>query len=337
VQVSQLSHFLGDLNRGAPRDFRLDRLRSNIKNEKTNLELKFSLATLIYVQFEEKIADDEFEPLTIADAEAIVDHNPTPNDPPWTSFSALAVWIASVLFILIVPTVFLLPYLALHDPPLSDPQLLVEFARTDKMAIVLQIAAIIPAHLLTILVAWVVVTKGRRFAFLKMLGWEKGGFVWWHYVIILVGFFALAAVVGSFFPEKENDLIRILQSSRSAVYIVAVVATITAPFVEEVVYRGVLYSAFQRTLGIPMAFLLVTGLFALVHVPQYYPSFSTIFLLTVLSLTLTAIRVKANNLLPCVILHTLFNGIQSIFLILRPEDLPAILPERAAAIFTLLK
>ena len=289
------------------------------------------------MQIEEQIAEDEFEPITPVAAEALISHTPTPNDPPWTSLPAMGVWILSVLFIMVVPTVFLLPYLALQNPPLRDPQILMEFARTDQMAIVLQIAAIIPAHLLTILVAWLVVTRFRKFSFLKMLGWEKGGFAWWHYVVILISFFALAAAVGNFFPEKENELIRILQSSRSAVYIVAIVATFTAPFVEEVVYRGVLYSAFQRAFGIPAAFVLVTGLFALVHVPQYYPSYSTIFLLTVLSLTLTAIRVKSDNLLPCVILHTLFNAFQSVLLILQPKAETALVPEQAAAFLQLIK
>ena len=289
------------------------------------------------MELNEILAEDEIEPISPTEAEAIVNRSPGPNDPPWSAFSAIGVWIASVLLILIVPTVILLPYLAMQDGVLTDSQVLADFARTDVIAIILQIAAIVPAHILTLLVAWAVVTRGWKFSFFKMLGWENGGFVWWHYVVILVAFFVFAALVGNYFPEKENDLIRILQSSQYAVYLVAIVATLTAPLIEEVVYRGVLYSAFQRAFGIPAAFALVTGLFALVHVPQYYPSLSTIFLLTVLSLTLTAIRVKSNNLLPCVILHTLFNGIQSVFLILRPDISVPTMPEQAAAILDLIK
>jgi membrane protease YdiL (CAAX protease family) len=168
------------------------------------------------------------------------------------------------------------------------------------------------------LFAWLIATRWRKFSFFRMMGWQRGGFAWWHYIVILVAFFMMSAVVSSLVPEQDNDLIRMLKSSRSAVYIVAFVATFTAPFVEEVVYRGMLYSAFQRAMGIPAAFILTTFLFALVHVPQYFPSYSTIFLLTVLSLTLTAIRVKTDNLMPCVVLHTLFNGIQSMFLLMEP-------------------
>jgi membrane protease YdiL (CAAX protease family) len=141
---------------------------------------------------------------------------------------------------------------------------------------------------------------------------------WWHYVLILVSFFIVAGVVGSYFPEQENELTRLLRSSRAAVYLVAIMATFTAPLVEEVIYRGVLYSAFQRTFGVTLGVVAVTLLFAMVHVPQYYPSVSTIGLLLLLSLILTLVRVYTGNLLPCVVLHTIFNAIQSGALIAEP-------------------
>jgi membrane protease YdiL (CAAX protease family) len=113
-------------------------------------------------------------------------------------------------------------------------------------------------------------------------------------------------------------MLRLIQSSRSAVLVVAFMATVTAPIVEEVIYRGLLYSAFQRVAGALPAILIVTGLFTAVHVPQYWPSFSTIGLLLLLSLILTFIRFKTGNLLPCIVLHTIFNGFQSVLLILEP-------------------
>jgi uncharacterized protein len=244
--------------------------------------------------------------------------SPTPNNPPWNSGVAFGVWFASVVLILVVPSVTLLPYALSLSGQYADSAELVEFIKADPTAIILQIAAVIPAHLLTIVLAWLVVTRMRTFSFRDTLGWRSGGMAWWHYVLIGAGFFLLAGVVGSYFPEQENELIRILKSSRTAVYLVAFMATFTAPLVEEVVYRGILYSAFQRTFGVTIAVISVTLLFAVVHVPQYYPSYSTIFLLTVLSLILTLIRVRTDNLLPCIILHTIFNAIQSAALIIEP-------------------
>jgi membrane protease YdiL (CAAX protease family) len=122
----------------------------------------------------------------------------------------------------------------------------------------------------------------------------------------------------SYFGETDNELLRILRSSRTAVILVAILATFTAPIVEEVVYRGVLYSALQRTVGVWMAVFLVTLLFAIVHVPQYLPDYVAISMICLLSLILTLVRVWTKNLLPCIVLHFVFNGIQSVILILEP-------------------
>lgn len=245
---------------------------------------------------------------------------------------AVVIWIVSVGFILLLPAVFLIPYLVSMGTPLDDSQAVVEFAKNDPTAIILQIVAIIPAHLLTLLLAWFVITQGRRYSFRGTVGWQTGGFRWWHYCIAVGGFLVVAGVLSQFVPERDNDLLRILRSSRTAVYIVAFMATFTAPIVEEVVYRGILYTAFQRAAGVPAAFVMTTLLFSIVHVPQYYPSWSTIFLLTLLSVILTAVRVKTGNLLPCVVLHTLFNAYTSLALVLEPLFPSSETPQQAATV-----
>lgn len=242
----------------------------------------------------------------------------TPDNPPWNSWTAFGVWLASVVFIVVLPNLFILPYILKKGIVATDSAQMMEFLLKDPTAIILSVVAIIPAHILTLILAWLVITKIKKFSFRETLGWQWGGFTWWNCLLILGGFFVVAAIVSSFLPEQDNDLMRILRSSRTAVYIVAFLATFTAPIVEEVIYRGILYSAFQRTFGVFIAVLVVTALFALVHVPQYYPSYSTIILICLLSLILTLIRVKTKNLLPCIVLHTIFNGIQSVILVLEP-------------------
>ena len=262
---------------------------------------------------------------------------PTPENPPWNSWTAVLVWMASVALIVILPNVFVVFYLLAQHVDFSDRAKLAEFIQSDPTAVILSVLAVIPAHVLTLALAWLAVTKINKFSFRETLGWRWGGFNVWSCLIILGGFFILASVVSFFFPEQENDLLKILRSSRTAVYVVAFLATFTAPLVEEVIYRGILYSTLQRSLGIPFAVLLVTFLFALVHVPQYYPSYSTIFLICFLSLILTLVRVKTRNLLPCIILHTVFNGIQSIFLILQPYIDLENASKQAASFIYLLK
>ena len=242
-----------------------------------------------------------------------------PNNPPWSSPIAVGVWIFSVLLIVFVPTIFLFPYIFSASGGKIDQETVTRIATGDPTGVFIQIVAILPAHLLTLLVAWFVVTKNRTNSFKEMLGWRSGGMRWWHHVAIMIGFVSLMIIVGSIFPEQDNELLRMLRSSRLALYTIAILAVATAPLVEEVVYRGVLYSAFQRSVGTVGAVALVTFLFALVHVPQYYPSVSTILLLTLLSLILTLVRVYTGNLLPCIILHLIFNAFQSALLVAEPH------------------
>lgn len=247
---------------------------------------------------------------------------PTPDNPPWGSWAALGVWFVSVLLILILPLLFFLPYLFSQNVNLADKDALSEFAKTDQTAMLIQILSIFPAHILTLILAWFVVTKSRKYSFRQTLGWQLNGFKIWHAVAITIGFFLIGALMIWLFGKKENDFEAMLKNYRNIVFPVAILATFTAPLVEEVVYRGLLYSAFQRRLGVIYAVVLTTFLFAVVHVPQYskdfVPDYATVSTLFLLSLTLTMIRVYTQNLLPCIILHTIFNGIQSIVLIIEP-------------------
>ena len=248
--------------------------------------------------------------------------NPTPDNPPWNGWAALGVWLASVFFIVLFPNLFLIPYVAGQNVDFGDQAKFLEFVKGDSTAILLQLAAVLPAHLCTLVLAWFVVTRFNRFSVKQTLGWNWGGFKIWHLIGISFFCYAVGIILISIFGQKENDFQQMLQSSRNAVYLVAFFATFTAPLVEEVVYRGVLYSAFQRRLGQIFAVVLVTFLFAAVHVPQYSknfdPDYGTILTLLIVSLILTLIRVRARNLLPCVVLHTIFNGAQSVLLILEP-------------------
>jgi uncharacterized protein len=247
---------------------------------------------------------------------------PTPNNPPWNSWVAIGVWLLSVVFVVAVPLFFVLPYAASRGIEFSGQDVLREFLRSDPTAVILQLAPLILAHLLTLVLAWFVATKGNEYSFRQTLGWNMGGFRIWHAVALTALFYAIAIGLTQVFGEVENEFDVIIKSSRAAVFIVAFFATFTAPLVEELVYRGLLFSAFRRRLGVALAVILSTLLFTLVHVPQYSlnntPDYATVITLLLLSLCLTLLRAKTNNLLPCIVLHTIFNAIQSALLIAEP-------------------
>jgi len=198
---------------------------------------------------------------------------PTPNNPPWNSWSAFGVWVVSVILIILFPLIFVLPYFLNQAVNLTDSVKATEFLQTDSTAIFLQLLSVIPAHLLTLVLAWFVVTKSNTFSFRETLGWQWNGFKVWHTFVCFIFFIlAMSLSLTLVFGDVENEFEKMLNSSRTAVYLVAFFATFTAPLVEEVIYRGLLYSAFQRKYGIPLAVFLVTLLFTAVHIPQYSSS-----------------------------------------------------------------
>lgn len=243
-----------------------------------------------------------------------------PNNPPWGLLAAFLTWLASVLLLFGMAFVFLIPYAALNSAGMSREEL-GQFLVNDKTALFLSIISAIPAHLLTLGIVWAVVTRFGKRPFWSTLGWSRGkGFGYWT----SAGLAALLYVIGIsmiyFFRQDgvETAMERIVGSSRQTALAIAFMAVITAPLVEELVYRGVLYSALQKAAGRTLAVVGVMVLFTAIHVPQYWPNYGVIGAVCLLSVSLTLVRAYTGRLLPCFIMHLVFNGIQAVLIIFEP-------------------
>lgn len=256
-----------------------------------------------------------------ASAEGIPLEEPRPpahdsDNPPWGLPGALGVLVASFLLMLILQVLFLVVYALQRGVQLDA---LGEFALNDKGAIFMQIIAVVPAHLLTLGLAWLVVTRIGRYPFLKMLGWEWGeGLSLGRCILLACLLYGTGMLILYFSGPVDNALERLVQSSRAAALATAFAATVTAPFVEELVFRGLLYSSLRRLGGAAMAVAVVVLVFALIHVPQYWPSYGVIVTILLLSFVLTLIRARTGRLLPCFFIHLIFNGVQSVLIVLEP-------------------
>lgn len=267
-----------------------------------------------------QIADqDPIPTVQVADADA-ASSVITPDSPPWNLVTGFLVWVASVAAIFVFPLLVVIPYFLITREAMPDDP------SNDSRVILLSLIGVIPAHIFTLIVAWPVVTGGRGLDPKKTLGFNFGAVRWWMLPLVAAAFFALAYGVTAIFPEQDNDVLRIIRSSRTAAVVFAFVATFFAPVVEEVVYRGILYSALLKKAGTTVAVILVTLMFAGIHYPQYWGSPGSIILITLLSLILTLTRTVSGNLLPCIVLHLIFNGVQAVSIIaavISGEDISA--------------
>jgi uncharacterized protein len=268
-----------------------------------------------------------------------VNVEPDPDNPPWNAWVAVLTWIGSVVLLFgmsAVSLLFILLYFSSRYGSLSPDQMR-QLLMTDKTAVLLQVIAVIPAHLLTLGLCWAVVTHFGKRPFWQTLGWRwNRGIGFWASCGLAFTLLVFGGLLTKYYGGEPTDIDQIINNSTASRFVLAFLATATAPLVEELIYRGILYSALQRAIGVAWAVIAVTILFASVHVAQYYNNISVIAAIGVLSLTLTLVRAYTKSLLPCFVIHLVFNGLQSLYIILQPYiTAPENMPTQKAGIILL--
>ena len=100
---------------------------------------------------------------------------------------------------------------------------------------------------------------------------------------------------------------------------VVVFALVVAPVVEEIFFRGYLYTAVENTLGGWLAVLLIGLLFGLFHGLQYAGVPAALAAVTLMGLGTTWVRRYTGAVLPCILLHVAYNAVGVTVLLLTTE------------------
>jgi len=217
----------------------------------------------------------------------------------------------------LVPVLLVQPYVAYRFR--GGPTPTQEILLADKTFVFLFVLGWVPAHLLTLALIWAVATKLGKHSLRDVFGFSwSPDFRLAKSVGIAISLFVAAWLIAAYFGAKKTDLDQILDSSRAAALTLAFIAVATAPLIEEMIYRGLLYSALQRAIGKWLAIVVVASMFAGLHVYQYRQNIGAILSISLLSFVLTFIRARTGRLLPCFVIHLAFNGVQSLIIILEP-------------------
>jgi membrane protease YdiL (CAAX protease family) len=248
-----------------------------------------------------------------------------PDRPRWGPLTGIGVWLFSVAAIIVVPVGAVILWYILDKqrgidvPDPTDKDALVAWVMSPKLLLV-QVYSTMAAHLITLAFCWAVVTRLRAQPFLKSLGWNWGGRSALYWVLASIGIIIAIIAADQFFikvlPQSETSFDKLLQSSQQVRIAVAVLATLSAPFIEEIIYRGILYAGLRKRMGLVSTTITVTILFAGVHVLQYWGAWASIAGLTLLSLILTVVRARTRSILPCVVIHFVNNFFFSILIVL---------------------
>jgi membrane protease YdiL (CAAX protease family) len=241
-----------------------------------------------------------------------------PDNPPWGVWAAVLAWLGSVVLLLGVQFLFIIPYVLLKYKGAGFAAA-GQSLQKDPAAILLSVLSTIPAHILTVGLVWAVVTRFGKRPFWRSLGWSWSSRVGpWKSIGLAVLVLVVGGVLTKLVGGEATEVDAIVASSAAARISIAVLATVTAPLVEEMIYRGLLYSALQRVMGRLLSVIFVSFLFAFVHVFQYSNNLGVIAAITIFSLSLTLMRAYSGRLLPCYVMHLVFNGLQSIVILFEP-------------------
>jgi hypothetical protein len=151
-----------------------------------------------------------------------------------------------------------------------------------------------------------------RFKDLNM--WSELAWVWkWKDVLrwlaagpaiaLAVGF--LAALLRA--PRVEMELMRELLGDPRALPLFVLFGVTLAPFVEELIFRGVMLPVAARTMGAAGALLLTSLPFSLIHGPQYSWSWQHLLLLVVVGIVFGLIRLRTGSTVATTSAHAAYN------------------------------
>ncbi len=247
-----------------------------------------------------------------------------PDHPTWGPLAGVSVWVASVAAIIIVPAIAVVAWYIISKargmavPGFQEDELR-EWLMSPPLLLV-QVGFTLVAHLVTLAICWPIVTKMGTRPFWASLGWHWGGrspLFWFLFSAgVIAALVAYSQVAVRFLPENQDTTFaELLRSSAQVRIAVALLATLSAPIVEEVIYRGILFSALRSRVGVGLAVVCVTVLFAGVHFLQYSGAWVTISGLVLLSLILTLVRARTRSILPSVMIHFVNNAFFSVLIV----------------------
>jgi len=136
----------------------------------------------------------------------------------------------------------------------------------------------------------------------------------------------VTVIVGEFFgqeaPVLAHDMLKMLVDSDSLTgsVLIIVSAVLVAPILEEGIFRGVIQSVMVETLGESRRWAVVivaSIVFAMMHTDYvHWENWQALPGLLVLGLVLGWLYERSGSLLPCIIVHTLFNAMNILMALL---------------------
>ena len=167
---------------------------------------------------------------------------------------------------------------------------------------------------------YVLVVVGHSQHFWPMLRWRR--LTPGKTLACLVGGAFLTAAIALLppvLPDTNQFPLENLFNSRAAAYAVGAFAILIAPFMEEMIFRGILFGIFESQVGLRFAIMMTAILFGGLHVPEYWGAWNHMLLIFFVGLVFSLARGMSGSLAPSVFLHVGYNASMMIALFISTQ------------------
>ena len=121
-------------------------------------------------------------------------------------------------------------------------------------------------------------------------------------------------------PMQVNPM-QDMFANREALWILGGFGVLVAPWLEEIVFRGFLYAAFERAHGRWVALVVTSALFAAPHGSQYGWQWQQLSILLAVGLVFGLVRMRSGSTKATALVHAAYNGLLFLVLLSVPGGL----------------
>ena len=114
-------------------------------------------------------------------------------------------------------------------------------------------------------------------------------------------------IVSSFFPASSESPLEKLLTTTASIIVFVIFGIAVAPLMEEIIFRGFLYTGLADVFSPGVAVPVTAVLFAALHVSQLRGNWPAVLLILAVGYVLTLVRQRTGSLIPSVIMHTAYN------------------------------
>jgi len=216
-------------------------------------------------------------------------------NPPWSLWDVVAIALVAFGSITVLGLIGVILARHFYHVPMSD------LARNPKLAVPVEFFA----YVITLMFMAMIV-RSRHLPFWRTVGWKPvSGALKYPIMGILLAFGVGLAT--SLLPIPKELPIEKYFADNLGTWLLAIFGVTVAPLMEELFFRGFLYPALARPLGVNWSVVITAALFALVHASQLADAWAPLLLLFLVGSILTVARVRTNSVIPGLLIHSAYN------------------------------